>query len=119
VSALSEEQFKGHLSFNRWNGKAFRIAQTPLNHPTGGNDPERWSIVTPENPEAKNWPSAPKQLQIKAKQRWNKIQKDPGAQYKIDQIRRSIVKEAHGQKVTLIKGLKKQAILNLNLRVLS
>jgi hypothetical protein len=94
MSALSGEQFKGHISFDRWNNKAFRIAQTPLSHPTGGNDPERWSIVTPENTEATSWPSAPKELVTKAKQRWNSIQKDPGAQYKMDQIRRSIVKDA-------------------------
>ena len=94
MSNLSPQQFNKHISFDRWHGKAFRIAQTPLDHPTGGNDPERWSIITPENPEAASWPSAPKPLVTKAKQRWNSIQKDPGAQYKMDQIRRSIVKGA-------------------------
>ena len=55
VSNLSSEQFKGHISFDRWHGKAFRIAQTPdgAAHSVTGeklpNDPDRWSIVTPEN----------------------------------------------------------------------
>jgi hypothetical protein len=95
---LSSEAFKGHLSFDRWHGKAFRIAQTPsgaAHSQTGeplSDDPDRWSIVTPENGESFNWPAARKDLQVKAKQRWNSIQKDPGSQYKMDQIRRSIVK---------------------------
>jgi hypothetical protein len=98
---LSSEAFKGHLSFDRWHGKAFRIAQTPSGRATDRDtgtvlpdDPDRWSIVTPENGESFNWPAARKDLQVKAKQRWNSIQSDPEAQYKMDQIRRSIVKAA-------------------------
>jgi len=95
---ISGEQFKGHISFNRWHGTAFRIAQTPEGaaHSTTGeklpHDPDRWSIVTPENGDAFHWPAARKELQVVAKKRWNDIQKDPGTQYKMDQIRRSIVK---------------------------
>jgi len=95
---ISGEQFKGHISFNRWHGTAFRIAQTPEGaaHSTTGeklsHDPDRWSIVTPENGDAFHWPAARKELQVVAKKRWNDIQKDPGTQYKMDQIRRSIFK---------------------------
>jgi len=98
---LSGPQFGKHISFDRWHGKAFRIAQTPsgraTNRDTGEvlpDDPDRWSIVTPENGEAFKWPAARQELQVQAKKRWNTIQADPEAQYKMDQIRRSIVKQA-------------------------
>jgi hypothetical protein len=100
--AEPSRQFKKRLSFDRWNGKAFRIAQTPsgaARSQTGevlSDDPDRWSIVTPENGEAFNWPAARDDLQVLAKQRWNKIQDDGGSQYKMDQIRRSIVSNAKG-----------------------
>jgi hypothetical protein len=92
-------QFEGHISFNRWHGRAFRIAQTPSGRATDRDtgqvlpdDPDRWSIVTPENGESFHWPAARKDLQVMAKKHWNSIQADPEAQYKMDQIRRSIVK---------------------------
>lgn len=100
MSNLSGEQFKGSISFDRWQGKAFRIAQTPSGAATDmktgevlPDDPERFSIVTPENHDAwSNWPDAPKEHQIRAKKNWKSIQSEPEAQYKMDQIRRSIVK---------------------------
>ena len=98
---LSGELFKGHISFDRWHGKAFRIAKTPSGRATDRDtgeklpdDPNRWSIVTPENHDAWDWPSASKEQTVTAKKNWNAIQKDPEAQYKMDQIRRSIVKGA-------------------------
>jgi hypothetical protein len=100
MSNLNPQQFNKHISFDRWHGRAFRIAQTPsgaAHSQTGerlSDDPDRWSIVTPENGDAFKWPAARKELQVVAKKRWNTIQKDPGAQYKMDQIRRSIVKGA-------------------------
>lgn len=101
MSNLSGEQFKGHISFNRWQGKAFRIAKTPSGVATDAktgeklpDDPTRFSIVTPENHDAWHWQDAPREHQVTAKMYWNTWQKDPEAQYKFDQIRRSIVKGA-------------------------
>lgn len=98
---ISGELFKGHISFDRWHGKAFRIAKTPSgaarDSKTGKalpDDSSRWSIVTPENADAWNWPSASKHQIVTAKKNWNTIQKDPEGQYKMDQIRRSIVRGA-------------------------
>ena len=94
---LSGELFKGHISFDRWHGKAFRIAKTPSGVATDWDtneklpdDPTRWSIVTPENGDSWDWPKAPKEHITFAKKNWNAIQKDPEAQYKMDQIRRSM-----------------------------
>lgn len=103
---ISGEQFKGHISFNRWKGKAFRIAKTPSGVATDmktgkvlPDDPERYSIVTPENHDAwHNWPDAPKEHQIRAKKDWKSIMADPEAGYKVEQIRRSIVKGAKNAK---------------------
>ena len=101
MSNLSGEQFKGHISFDRWHGKAFRIAKTPSGVATTHSgeplpdDPDRFSIVTPENKEAwANWPDAPKEHKIRAKKDWKSIMSDPEGQYKVEQIRRSIVKGA-------------------------
>ena len=98
---VSGQQFKGHISFNRWHGKAFRIVATPSGRATSRDtgevlpdNPNRWSIVTPENGEAFSWPKAPKEHVQQAKMAWNSIQSDPEARYKMDQIRRSIVKGA-------------------------
>ena len=99
---LSQQLFGKHISFDRWHGKAFKIATTPSGRATARDtgeplpdDPNRWSIVTPENGDAMTaWADAPKEHKVQAKQSWNKIQADPEAQYKMDQIRRSIVKQA-------------------------
>jgi hypothetical protein len=99
---LSGPQFGKHISFDRWHGRAFKIATTPSGRATDSvtgetlpDDPTRWSIVTPENGDAMTaWKDAPKAQKIEAKRSWNSIQADPNAQYKMDQIRRSIVKQA-------------------------
>jgi hypothetical protein len=86
----------GHIDFDTWHGKAFRIVTTPSGHATDdkGNilpdDPNRWSIVTPENGEAWNWKTAPKKHINQARKAWDEIQVDPEAKYKMDQIRRSM-----------------------------
>lgn len=88
--------FGGHIDFDTWHGKAFRIVTTPSGHATDdeGNvlsdDPNRWSIVTPENGDAWNWATAPKKHINQARKLWSEIQADPEAKYKMDQIRRSM-----------------------------
>ena len=98
---LSAAMFKKHISFDRWHGKAFRIAATPsgraIDRDTGEklpDDSNRWSIVTPENGDMWEAPDAPRAHVVQAKMLWNTIQKDSEAQYKMDQIRRSIVRGA-------------------------
>ena len=90
-----------HINWEQHHGKAFRIAQTPSGsaYAHGAkkgdsplpDDPDRWSIVTPENKEAwTDWPAAPDKHVAQAKENWDTIQKDPQSQYKMDQIRRSM-----------------------------
>jgi hypothetical protein len=86
-----------YIQFGKEHGKSFRIVTTPSgaarDRKTGEvlpDNPNRWSIVTPENGESFNWPKAGK-LQIKqARKNWGKIQANPESQYKMDQIRRSM-----------------------------
>jgi hypothetical protein len=104
----NKEDFQGgHIDFDTWHGKAFRIVTTPSGHATDdkGNvlpdDPNRWSIVTPENGGHKatencsgciawEWKTAPKKHINLARRVWGNILKDPNAKYKVDQIRRSM-----------------------------
>jgi hypothetical protein len=85
-----------YIQFGKHHGKAFRIVATPSGaaRDEKGNalpdDPTRWSIVTPENGEAFNWPKASKEQIKVARKRWGQIQADPRSQYKMDQIRRSM-----------------------------
>ena len=85
-----------YIQFGKEHGKSFRIVKTPSGKATDSktgavlpDNPKRWSIVTPENGEAFNWPKADKGAIKMARKNWGKIQKDPGSQYKMDQIRRS------------------------------
>jgi hypothetical protein len=91
----------GHIDFDTWHGKAFKIVTTPSGHATDdkGNvlpdDPNRWSIVTPENDNEKDsyawqWKTAPKKHINQARKMWGEILSDPNAKYKVDQIRRSM-----------------------------
>jgi hypothetical protein len=99
----------GNIDFDTWHGKAFKIVTTPSGHATDDkgkilpDDPDRWSIVTPENTEHdypmdtctgcnawEDWKTAPKKHINLARKRWNDILKDPNAKYKVDQIRRSM-----------------------------
>ena len=90
-----------HISWEQHYGKAFRIAKTPSGaaYPAGAkkgdaplpDDPDRWSIVTPENDEAwTDWETAPDKHIAQARENWDSIQKNPQSQYKMDQIRRSM-----------------------------
>ncbi len=89
-----------HLNWDQHYGKTFRIAKTPSGEAYASDakpgdaplpdDPERWSIVTPLNDEAWDWPAAPERHIAQAKERWDTIQKDPQSQYKMDQIRKSM-----------------------------
>jgi hypothetical protein len=88
-------QNRSYIQFGKEHGKSLRIVKTPSGaaRDAQGNvlpdDPKRWSIVTPENGEAFNWPKADKSQIKVARKNWGRIQKDPGSQYKMDQIRRS------------------------------
>jgi hypothetical protein len=84
-----------YIQFGKHHGKAFRIVQTPAGKSTRDGKvipdaPGRISIVTPENGEAWNWPSANKGQIKMMRKNWGQIQKDPSSQYKMDQIRRSM-----------------------------
>ena len=94
---MSASDHLGKIQFGKWHGKAFRIVQTPSGRASDSktgeilpDSPTRWSIVTPENGDAWNWPKASKQAIKTARRNWGRIQKDPGSKYKMDQIRRSM-----------------------------
>jgi hypothetical protein len=96
---LSAQDKLSYIQFGKHNGSAFRVVKTPsgkaTDFKTGAvlpDDPKRISIVTPENGESFHWPAADKKQVKMIRKNWGKIQKDPGTQYKMDQIRRSIVK---------------------------
>jgi len=80
-----------HINWDQHHGKAFRIAKAPSDAVNGPDNPDIWSIVTPENGEAwTDWPAAPDKHIAQAKENWDSIQKNPQSQYKMDQIRRSM-----------------------------
>jgi hypothetical protein len=93
---MGAQDNRSYIQFGKHHGKAFRIVSTPSGAATDaqGNvlpdNPRRWSIVTPENGDAFNWPKASKEQIKVARKRWGKIQADPHGQYKMDQIRRSM-----------------------------
>ena len=84
------------IDFDTWHEKAFRIATTPSGAAINGkgetlpDEPGRWSIVTPENGDAWHWPAAPKETITTARDNWHHITSDPGADYKMQQIRRAM-----------------------------
>ena len=90
---LNPDQF---IDFDKWHGKAFKIAVTPSGKSStkdGKVIPDeagRMSIVTPENGDAWNWPSASDEQVSTMRTNWDAIQQDAGGQYKMDQIRRSM-----------------------------
>jgi hypothetical protein len=84
-----------YIQFGKEHGKSFRIVKTPAGMSTRDGKtipdaPGRISIVTPENGESFNWPAADKGQVKMMRKNWGKIQKDPGSQYKMNQIRRSM-----------------------------
>ena len=84
-----------YIQFGKEHGKSFRIVKTPAGMSTRDGKtipdaPGRISIVTPENGDSFNWPKADKGQIKMMRKNWSKIQKDPGSQYKMNQIRRSM-----------------------------
>ena len=84
-----------YIQFGKEHGKSFRIVKTPAGMSTSDGKtipdaPGRISIVTPENGDSFNWPKADKGQIKMMRKNWSKIQKDPGSQYKMNQIRRSM-----------------------------
>ena len=84
-----------YIQFGKEHGKSFRIVKTPAGMSTRDGKtipdaPGRISIVTPENGDSFNWPKADKGQVKMMRKNWGKIQKDPGSQYKMNQIRRSM-----------------------------
>jgi len=84
-----------YIQFGKEHGKSFRIVKTPAGMSTRDGKtipdaPGRISIVTPENGDSFNWPKADKGQTKMMRKNWSKIQKDPGSQYKMNQIRRSM-----------------------------
>lgn len=92
---MSASDNLGKIQFGKWHGKAFRIVQTPSGMSTKDGKsipdaPGRISIVTPENGESFNWPKADKGQIKMMRKNWDKIQRNPASQYKMDQIRRAM-----------------------------
>lgn len=88
---------KPYLKFDDLYGTAFRIAQTPpgqARHSRTGevlpDDPNRYSIVTPQNGEAWHWPTASPEAIQHAKLNWKQFVQDRRSKYKVRQIRRSM-----------------------------
>jgi hypothetical protein len=99
---MSAQNSMSYIQFGKEHGKSFRIVKTPSGAATDAktgevlpDSPTRWSIVTPENGEAFNWPKADKNSIKAARKSWGKFQADPESQYKVDQIRRS--RQAQGR----------------------
>lgn len=94
---MSKQQKKPYLKFDELYGKAFRVAQTPSgaarHYRTGKvlpDDPNRYSIVTPQNGDAWFWPEAsPEAIQL-AKLNWKQFVGDRRSKYKVRQIRKSM-----------------------------
>jgi hypothetical protein len=92
----NDDLWKGIRDFDALHGWAFRLAQTPSNHAWDreGNplpdDPNRISIVTPENESAwKDWKPANPDAVENMRSNWGSFVDDPEADYKKLQITRS------------------------------
>jgi hypothetical protein len=89
---------KPYLNFDELYGTAFRIAQTPSGRAkdfrtgkTLPDDPNRYSIVTPQNgEEIWNWPTASPEAVQHAKLNWKQFVQNRRSKYKVRQIRRSM-----------------------------
>lgn len=96
MSRNNVDLWKGIRDFDALHGWAFRVAQTPSGHAWDreGNplpdDPNRISIVTPENESAwKDWAPATSEAVAGLRNHWNDFVDDPEADYKKYQIMRS------------------------------
>lgn len=90
---------KPYVNFDEQLGKSFRVAKTPsgraLDYRTGEvlpDDPNRYSIVTPQNGSAWNWPDASPEAHADAKKDFNNLFTDRRRKYKGRQIRKSMDK---------------------------
>jgi hypothetical protein len=88
---------RNRVDFDSQLGKSFRVAQTPsgrgLDYRTRAvlpDTPNRYSIVTPENPEQWKWPDASPEAHADAKKNFDKLFTDRRHKYKGRQIRRSM-----------------------------
>lgn len=85
------------IDFDKWHGKAFKVVTTPAGRSTDrqtgksiADEAGRMSVVTPENGEAWNWPTAPQEGINAIRKNWATTQADPASKYKMDQIRRAM-----------------------------
>jgi hypothetical protein len=94
---MGKFQKKPYLKFDELYGKAFRVAQTPSGKATDSrtgevlpDDPNRYSIVTPQNGDAWNWPTAAPEAVQHAKLNWKQFVGNRKSKYKVRQIRKSM-----------------------------
>jgi hypothetical protein len=88
---------RNRVDFDSQLGKSFKVVQTPpgaaKDFRTGEplpDDPNRYSIVTPQNDEAWNWPKASPEAHEHAKKEFPKLFTDRRLKYKGRQIRKSM-----------------------------
>ena len=88
---------RNRVDFDSQLGHSFRVAQTPsgraLDYRTGAvlpDDPNRYSIVTPQNPEQWNWPDASAEAHVDAKKNFGRLFTNRRSKYKGRQIRKSM-----------------------------
>jgi hypothetical protein len=88
---------RNRVDFDSQLGKSFRVAQTPSgrakDYRTGEvlpDNPNRFSIVTPQNPEQWKWPDASPEAHEIAKKHFDELFTDRRRKYKGRQIRRSM-----------------------------
>jgi len=88
---------RNRVDFDSQLGKSFKVVQTPSgaakDFRTGKalpDDPNRYSIVTPSNGEAWNWPTASPEAHKTAKKEFSKLFTDRRLKYKGRQIRKSM-----------------------------
>jgi hypothetical protein len=89
---------RNRVDFDSQLGKSFRVAQTPpgggLDYRTGQalpDNPNRFSIVTPQNGDAWKWPDASPEAHVLAKKQFDKLFTDRRRKYKGRQIRKSML----------------------------
>lgn len=88
---------RNRVDFDSQLGKSFRVVKTPpgraLDYRTGEvlpDDPNRYSIVTPQNPEQWHWEDASPEAHAMAKKNFKELFTDRRRKYKGRQIRRSM-----------------------------
>jgi len=86
-----------HVNFNEQLGKSFRVVTTPPGRAkdsrtgeTLPDSPDRWSIVTPSNGKAWEWPTATPKAHEEARKDFNNLFTDRRLKYKGRQIRKNM-----------------------------